>query len=96
MITQPNISEETVVFENIGPQFLNPRLVFKVNVTFKQPTIEFNDLPKGKVLAGSFVETADGLNQLGNTVNISDKPIKNRSQCLPLRCHNQVHESLRS
>jgi hypothetical protein len=36
------------------------------------------------------------LNQLGNTVNISDKPIKNRSQCLPLRCHNQVHESLRS
>jgi len=44
MITKTQVADETVVFENIGSQSLETRLVFEVIIAFKESFVHLYDL----------------------------------------------------
>jgi hypothetical protein len=46
VVPQTEITNMAIVFENVSSEFLNPRFVFVVDITFEESSVEFNDLPK--------------------------------------------------
>jgi len=44
VVTETKVSDQTVVFENTLPKFLNPRFIFEMGITFQQTPIEFDNL----------------------------------------------------
>jgi hypothetical protein len=64
MITQTKISNKSVILQHVSTQLLDLWLIFEVGVAFKESPVQLNNLAKGQVLSGCFVESSGGLYKL--------------------------------
>jgi hypothetical protein len=64
VITQSEIPDKSIIFQNIGAQLFDPRLILEMDIAFQKPSVELNDLTKGQMLAGSLVKTTNSLDKL--------------------------------
>lgn len=64
MVTEPQITNQPIVLENVCTQCLDPWFVFEMLVSFQHPPVEFDYLAESKVLSRCLIQTAGCLHKL--------------------------------